>query len=67
MLKVLVTGASGRVGSCLVGRLKRREYVKLCALSRHGFNIADEKSISLTIESILPDGHHQCCNLHCCR
>lgn len=52
---MLVTGASGQVGSCLVDRLKKREDVELCALSHHELDIADEKSISLTIESILPD------------
>lgn len=55
MIKVLVTGAQGQVGTCLVSTLEKRDDVDVYALGHNELDITNKLSVQRTMQTIKPD------------
>ena len=53
MVKILITGANGQVGSCLVSQLKDSKYDVL-ALDKSGLDISNREAVFAVVEQFLP-------------
>lgn len=53
MVKILITGANGQVGSCLVTQLKDSKYDVL-ALDKSGLDISDKEAVFTVVEQFVP-------------
>ncbi|WP_181318122.1 dTDP-4-dehydrorhamnose reductase [Photobacterium kishitanii] len=54
MVKVLITGSSGQVGSCLVKQLQSCPEIELLAVERNKLDITSEQDVIKTVNDFLP-------------
>ncbi|WP_181314576.1 dTDP-4-dehydrorhamnose reductase [Photobacterium phosphoreum] len=55
MVKVLITGSNGQVGSCLVKQLQSCPEIEFLAVDRHELDITSEQDVIKTVNDFLPN------------
>lgn len=55
MIRVLVIGSRGQVGTCLVSQLTQRADVELFTFDRQGLDITNSNSVTSCVESVQPN------------